>query len=270
MPEDDSNDDLENNAAEVLADLDPAARLKALQAELLSDEEVLVSRTKARDALKSDVESLVKTVEDIKKASSTFGAGLAALNAERTKTADYDAQKSKMIDAALGTKRPQVVAKIDEVEARITKQKQAVDTAKATAVQTGKDADLAQTELDAKQRAYDSYKDIQKGLSDNIQKLNGFRTKIEKVDDPPQAASMFVYLRELETVLADTAIPTQEQFDQTLNARWKELDAAKSSARSKKLAWDAAKTKLIAEQAALAALEKSRVEDELKSTDEFN
>jgi DNA repair exonuclease SbcCD ATPase subunit len=260
----------DDNPAQPPADQNPEDRLKALQAELLKDEQELGARTKARDALKSDVDSLAKTVEEIKKASSAFGGGLAGLNEERNKMADYDATKAKMIDAALGDKKAQVVAKIDEVKGKIETQRQAVTTARTNATQTGTESEAAQTELEAKQGAYDSYKEIQKGLTDNIQKLNGFRSKIEKYDDPPEPASMFVYLQEMETVLTATKIPTQAEFDQTLNARWKELDAAKEQARNKKLAWEAAKAKLTAEQATLAAMEKSRVDDELKATDEFN
>jgi hypothetical protein len=256
-------------------------RLKELQAELLNKEKDLVDsiekrdsevsdKKNQRDALKVAVESQTVLVDEIKKSSTAFGKGLEALQAASKDLTDYHDKKATMIDAALGTTKPNVEAAIVQVESAIETQGKAVEKAAAEAATAGQGADAAQKELEKKLEAFNTYKQLQSDLAGKVQRMKEFRAKVEENDDPPRAASMYVYIRELKAVLDVTRVPSQADFDKELNRLWKALDVEKENYRNKKLAWEAAKRKLAAEQATLVALGKTQIDDKLKATSKFN
>lgn len=248
---------------------DPVEKLKKLQAQLQSNDQQLGALTKERDALKTDVESLTKSVEEINKAEAAYVRALTGLNDDKNKLKDYHAKLAMMLDGVLGPKKANVAEKIKQVEKKITDKINNVETAKGNFDKTAKGALDAQADLDAKQQAYDSYKNLQKELGDKIQKMQTFKTIIDKFDDA-KPASMYVFLQELKVVLDTAEVPDQVAFETELNKRWRQLDEAKESTREKKLAAEAAKGVWASEQANLAGLVKSRVDDLLKATEEFN
>jgi len=250
-------------------DQTPAQRLAALQAELQSDENQLSTLTKARDALKSDVDSLTKTVDEINKAKAAYEKTLTGLNDDKKKLQDYQAKLAPMLDGVLGQKKPLVDTEIKKVQDAIELKRTDVKNAGTNAVKAAKEALDAQTDLETRQEDYDGYKNLQKELGDKIQKMQSLKAIIDKFDDA-KPASMYVYLRDLKTVLDKTDVPDQATFEKELNNRWKQLDAAKEIVREKKLAAEAAKGKWANEQTNLGALDKSRVDDLLKATDQFN
>ncbi|HVQ35984.1 MAG TPA: hypothetical protein VMS31_00530 [Pyrinomonadaceae bacterium] len=284
MPEDDQdeNPNPEQPPAEPSADPSAEERLKELQTQLQKKEKELADSIEAReadvsnkkserDALKSAVESQTVLVDEIKKSSAGFGKGLEGLQQAEKDLADYLKKKDLMIDGVLGPeKKKKVSDKIKEIQDAITAQKTAVKEAEGEAETARTVAETAQTAVKSKQDNFNRYKQLASELAGNIQKMKGYRAKVEENDDPPRAASMFVYARELDTVLKVTKVATQAEFDQKLNQLWKELDTAKGNERDKKQLWEAAKRKLAAAQASLAALEKNEIDDKLKATNEFN
>lgn len=260
---------------------DAELRLKELQDDLQKKEKDLADSTAARDAelaqkknlrdaLKSAVTAQTLLVDEIEKSSVAFAKGLDGLQKDVTDITDYREKKAGMIDAVLGTKKEKVVAKIKEVDDKIKAQQDTVNKKSGEADAARASADTAQKQMDAKQDDFNRYKQLASELAGNIQKMKGFRSKIEENDDPPRAASMYVYINELKKVLDVTTVPSQADFDKKLNEYWKALDDAKKDYRDKKLAWETAKTTLAAEQVTLAALQKSEIDDKLKATNEFN
>jgi hypothetical protein len=256
-------------------------RLKELQDELQKQEKDLADSTAARDAelgqkkslrdaLKSAVDAQTLLVDEIKKSSLAFGKGLDGLQKDVTDITDYRTKKAEMIDAVLGKKKEQVVAKINEVENKVKAQQDTVNKKSGEAETARKAAEVAQQQMGAKQDDFNRYKQLASELAGNIQKMKGSRSKIEENDDPPRAASMYVYINELKKVLDVTKVPSQDDFDKKLNDYWKALDDAKKDYRDKKLAWEAAKSALAGEQTTLVALQKSEIDDKLKATNEFN
>lgn len=287
MPEDDQLEQPDNNADEQPEAGPPAdssaaeARLKELQTQFQNKEKELADSIEARDAevstkknqleaLKGAVDQQTVLVDEIKKSSTAFGKGLEALQQAAKDLTEYREQKAKMIDAALGETKPAVKAAIVEVETKIGTQRQNVEKAAKDAATAGQEADTTQKELEKKQEAFNTYKQLQSELAGNVQRMKEFRSKVEENDDPPRPASMYVYIRELKTVLDVTKVPSQVDFDKKLNEFWKALDTAKENDRNKKLAWEAAKKKLAAEQATLVGLVNSQIADKLKATSEFN
>ncbi len=247
----------------------PAQRLEQLQAQLKIDDDKVGALTKERDALKADVDSLAKTVDEINKAKAAYEKAFASLNEDKNKLEVYQAKVAAGLDGTLGANKPKVVAAIEAVKQKITDKEGDIKTAKTNADTAAKEAADAQAILDTRQQAYDDYKNLQKKLGDNIQKMQAFQTTIGKFDDA-KPASMYVFLQELKAVLDVTKVPDQATFEAELSKRWKQLDDAKEVARAKKLAAEAAKAKLTSEEAALASLVKSRVDDLLKATEQFN
>ena len=256
-------------------------RLKELQDELQKEEKDLADSTAARDvelgqkkslrdALKSAVEAQTLLVDEIKKATVAFAKGFDGLQKDVTDITDYRTKKAGMIDAVLGPNKEKVAGKITEVEKKIEGQQKIVNTKSGEAETAGNAADAAQKQMGAKQDDFNRYKQLASELAGNIQKMKGFRSKIEENDDPPRAASMYVYINELKKVLDVTKVPSQTDFEKNLNEHWKALDEAKKDYRDKKLAWEVARKALAAEQATLAALQKSEIDDKLKATSEFN
>ena len=248
----------------------PEDRLKFLQAELARREEQIDKETKEKAALKADVDALTKTVDELNKAKVAFAQAAPGLRQDVGALDTYYKTKEQMVEAALGEKRKDVDNKIIEVENKIKDAKAKVARLEAAA-KTACDLDTqAQKTLDAKQQAYDRQKTLQKSLGDNIKTLNSFRKQIEEFDDKTKPASMYVILRELNKVRTTSTVPEQATFDADLEKAFNELDAAKEDARQKKLACEAAQAEVVKAQAALAALEKSRVEDILKATEPLN
>lgn len=249
----------------------PAERLKKLQGDLKDDEDKLSTLTKERDALKSDVDALAKTVGEIETAKTNFGKGFPNLDEEKKRLDKYQGDMNTAAKSLLGPeKEAKVVAKIGEVEKKITDQEIAVSAAQTQVNTTGDAARAAQDDLDKKQKDYDDYKTLEKDIGSNLQKLNDFKKKVDQLNDVPKAAGMYVYLREMRRILDQTDVPTPEQFKAKLESRWTLLDAAKEKARTTKLAADAAKTQLASAEATVAALKKSRLDDLITATDEFN
>lgn len=249
----------------------PPERLKKLQGDLKDDEDKLSTLTKQRDALKSDVDALTKTVAEIDTAKTNFGKGFPGLDEEQKRLDKYQVDMNKATDSLLGAeKKAKVVEKIKDVEKKIADQQTAVGTAQTAVNTTGDEARAAQADLDKKQKDYDDYKTLEKDIGNNLQKVNDFKKKVDQLNDIPKAASMYVYLREMRNILDQTNVPKAEDFEKVLIQRWTLLDAAKEKARTTKLAADAAKTQLAAAEATLAALKKSRVDDLIAATDEFN
>ncbi len=260
-----------NPPANPTVDQSPADRLKALRDQLRSQDDELGSKTKARDALKADVESLAKTVDEIEKAGAAYAKSLDALKEDRKKIDDYQKTKTQMIDGVLGEeKKKSINDKITEVKQNITKEADDVKKADDDAKTAASESQSAQKALADKQSEYDRFKSIQQDLADKIQKCKDFRTKIEQFDDQNKPASMYVYLEEMKSVLAGTTVLTLEEFKTQLNARWQELDDAKEDSRNKKLDSQAATEKLSREQGQLEAAEKYRVADILTKVDPFN
>jgi hypothetical protein len=199
-----------------------------------------------------------------------FAKGFDGLQKDVTDITDYRTKKAGMIDAVLGPNKEKVAGKITEVEKKIEGQQKIVNTKSGEAETAGNAADAAQKQMGAKQDDFNRYKQLASELAGNIQKMKGFRSKIEENDDPPRAASMYVYINELKKVLDVTRVPSQTDFEKNLNDYWKALDEAKKDYRDKKLAWEVARKALAAEQATLAALQKSEIDDKLKATSEFN
>jgi len=247
----------------------PAERLKALKGELQKEEDQLSELTRSRDARKNDVDTLTKIVDEIDKSKTAYEKSLKDLNDEKQKLDTYEKKLAPMLDGVLGAKKADVDAAIEGVRERIKGKRTEVETAKSTADQAAKDAQAAQSDLDTKQLDYDGYKNLQKSLGEKIKKMQGFKSTIDKYDDA-KPASMYVYLRELQSELNDTVIPSNTQFETELNTRWKKLDQSRETVRDKKWVAESANGKLATEQANLAALEKSRVDDLLKATDAFN
>jgi chromosome segregation ATPase len=248
----------------------PPERLKKLQADLKDDEDKLSTLTKQRDALKSDVDALAKTVGEIETAKTNYGKGFPKLEEEKQRLDKYQGDMNTATESLLGPKKDKVVEKIKDVEKKITDQEKAVADAQTAVKTTGDKARAAQDDLDQKQKDYDDYKTLEKDIGNNLQTVNDFKKKVDQLNDVPKAASMYVYLREMKRILDKTSVPNAEDFEKELNRRWSLLDAAKETARTTKLAFDAAKTQLATAEATLAALKKSRVDDLIAATDEFN
>ena len=257
--------------AEEAADQSPADRLKELQEDLKEDEEELAKLTKKRDALKADVESLGKTVSELEKLVAAYAKARPQLSKDRDTLNKYQSDMRAAAESVLGPERKQkVIDKIKDVEDKIAAQRKKVEDARKNVNDTGKAASEAQADLDSKQKAYDDFKNLEKELGDNLKKLNTFKTKIDTLNDVPKAASMYVLLREMSTVLGNTNVLGEKEFEEELTKRWTALEAAKEKARTARLAFENAKIQLAAEESALAALEKSRVDDLIAATDEFN
>jgi myosin heavy subunit len=263
-------DNTSPTAETVEAPQTPAERLKKLQGDLKDDEENLSTLTKERDALKADVDSLTKTVGEIETAKTNFGKGFPQLDEDKNRLNKYQVDMSAATGGLLGPKKEKVVAKIAEVEKKISDQRTAVGKARDLVGTTGETARAAQEDLDQKQKDYDDYKNIEKTIGANLKIVSDFKAKVDKLNDVPKAASMYVYLSEMKKVLDATKVPNVTEFENELNRRWTLLDAAKEKGRTTKLAADAAKTQLTAAETALATFEKSRIDDLIAATDEFN
>jgi chromosome segregation ATPase len=248
----------------------PAERLKELQDILKNDEEDLAKLTKERDALKTDVDSLAKSVGEIDKAKTGLAKALPQLAEEREKLNKYKADMLAAAEVLLGPSKAAVDAKIIEIEKRISDAKTNVTNARERVRTTTEAARLAQEDLDKKQKSYDEQKNLEKDLGDKLKNINDFKTRIDKLNDVPKAASMYVLLREMNAILTVAHVPTKEEFEAELDARWTALEKAKESARTKILDAQSAKAELASAETALAALEKSRIDDLIAGTDEFN
>lgn len=267
MPENQPNNP-SANAADESATQSPAAIVKELQEELKKNEEELAKQTKARDAFKSDVDALTKTIADIEKAKTDAGKSLPQIIEDRETLDKYRKDMVDAADAVLKERVPLVNAKIVEVEKMISDQADKLPAARKRVRDTEDTARTAQEDLDKKQKRYEDLKNLYK---DQFKQLNDLKTRIDKLNDVPKAATMYVLLREMNTVLDVTTIPaTEEEFETKLTDRWKELQKAKETARKAKLDFEDAKTQLASDETRLAALQKSRVDDLIAATDEFN
>lgn len=257
--------------AEEAAGQSPADRLKQLQQRLKDDEETLGKLTKGRDALKSDVDSLAKTVSEIEKLIAAYAKARPQLTEDRDILNKYQGDMTSAAEALLGPeKKKKVTDAIKLVDDKIAAQRTTVDNARKLVDTTGDAASKAQTEVATKQNDYDGFKNLEKDLGDNLKKLNDFKTKIDELNNVPKAASMYVLLREMSGILSNTTVLTPAQFDDQVTKRWTALESAKAVAREAKLAFDNAKSQLAADETTLAALQKSRVDDLIAGTDEFN
>ena len=256
--------------AEESADQSPADRLKELQERLKQQEEQFAERAKERDELKADVDSLAKGVGEIDKAKTAYAKALPQLKEEREKLDKYKSDTLTGTECQLGPKKEKIDAKILEVEKKIADKKAEVAETRKLVVKTADDARVAQEDLDKKQKDYDDFKGLEKTIGDNLKKLNDFKSKIDKISTVPKAASMYVLLREMSLILNVTKVPTEKEFEEELGNRLTALEEAKETVVTKKQAAEEAKAKLTAQETDLAALEKSRVDDLLAATDEFN
>jgi chromosome segregation ATPase len=256
--------------AEAGGDQSPADRLKELQERLKTQEGELATRSKERDALKADVDSLAKGVGEIDNAKAGYAKNFPQLRDERQKLDKYKDDTLKGTEVLLGPKKEKVDGKIREVEKKITDLKTDVAKTRELVTKTAEESKAAQADLEKKQKEYDGFKNLEKDIGDKLKKLNDFKTKIDKLNDVPKAASMYVLLREMSLILAVTNVPTEKEFEDGLNTRLTALEEAKETVDTKKQAAEDAKAQLTTQEAALAALEKSRVDDLIAATEEFN
>jgi chromosome segregation ATPase len=248
----------------------PADKVKELQDTLKQKEDELAKLTKARDAFKTDVDSLAKNPAEIDKAKADAAKNLPQIIEDREQLIKYKADTLKGTVALLG---PEKQAKVDEtikqVDQKISDQRSKLPGDRKAVRDTEDAARAAQEDLDKKQKSYDNFKGLEK---DNFKLLGDLKKSIDTLNDVPKPASMYVLLREMNSALTVVAgIPgTDDEFETELVKRWNALEQAKETARTAKLNYENAKTQLASDESTLAALEKSRVDDLLAATDEFN
>jgi len=249
----------------------PEQLLERLKKELEQKDSSVGSLTKQRDNLKAQVETLSRTVEDIRKAASGYGQARPGLDEARAKLfAHYEAEVVG-VEANLGTKAEKVREAVGKVDADIKKQKETVvpEAEKRAATAAG-EADAAKAKAEQEQKEYDALKNLHKTLGDNIKKLKDLEDKAEAFDRQTKPASEYVILLEQKTVFGQTRVPTPEEYAKQLNEAGQELDAARVAERDKKQAAEAAAADLKKEQAALKALEDKRVADILTAVENLN
>lgn len=260
----------------------PEQLLERLKRELAQHESNIGSLTKERDNLKGNVETLSKTVDEIKKAAAAYGPMRPDLDAAARKLFTHYEAEVKGVEANLGAKKQKVLDSIGTVDAAIKQQKeQVVPEAEKRASKAAREADEAKAAAEQAQKKYDAVKALPKTLGDNVKKLKDLEDKAEAFDRQTKSASEYVALLEQKKVFGETLVPTTdpndeehlptpEQYAKMLSDAARELDAARVVERDKKQAADAAAADLKREQAALKALEDNRVADILKAAEPLN
>jgi hypothetical protein len=249
----------------------PAEKVKELQDTLKQKEDDLAKRSKERDAFKTDVDSLAKNPAEIDKAKADAAKNLPQILEDREQLTKYKNDTLTATEAVLKEKKvlAQVQAKIKIVEQKITDQQNKLPGDRKLVRDTEDAARTAQEDLDEKQKRYDNFKGLEK---DNFKLLGDLKKSIDTLNDVPKPASMYVLLSEMNSALTVVAnIPgTDDEFETELVKRWNALEQAKGTSRTAKLAYENAKTQLATDESTLAALKKSRVDDLIAATDEFN
>lgn len=248
----------------------PEQKLEELKKLLEESDKQLGKLSKQRDALKADVETLSKSVGEIKKTSADFGQGEAGLKATREEFEKYAQTKKHMLDAELGEKTKQIAEIIANVDKWIETKKGEVAALREKAAKAESNQEAAEESLEQKQKSYDDLKNIRKRLSENIQKLKDFKTRIEKFDEETKPASMYALLLELKKVLDNTKIPSQAEYEQQLNAASEALEAAKAEVTNTKAAARTSLEELAKGEESFKVSEKNRLETILKEVDKLN
>lgn len=268
-----SEETMPDNTPSTAADSDtktPAQVVQELQADLKAQDKNVSERTKERDALKTDVDALAKNPAEIDKAKADAAKSLPQIIKDREEFTKGRDDTLKGTEAILGpTKTELVKAKIKAVKDKIDEQKKTVEEARKNVSKTEVTAREAQDKLDKAQKSYDDLKGFEK---DSFKLLGDLKSKIDKLNDVGKPATIYVLLAEMnEPLKAVNAIPeTADKFEAELINRWNALVKAKKESRDAKLAFEIAKTDLATAESTLAALEKSRVDDMIAATEEFN
>jgi len=260
----------------------PEQVLEGLKLKLAEHESSIGSLTKERDNLKGNVETLSKTVDEIKKSAAAYGPIRPDLDAAARKLFTHYEAEVKGVEANLGVKKLKVLEAVGTVEAAIRKQKdEVVPAAEERASKAAREADEARAKAERAQKKYDAVKALPKTLGDNVKKLKDLEDKAEAFDRQTKSASEYVVLLEQKKLFAETLVhtpevgdeehlPTPEQYAKMLSDAARELDAARVDERNKRQAADAAAAELKKEQAALKALDDNRVADTLKAVEPLN
>src|SRR5262249_37591120 len=85
--------------------IDPSERLRQLKLELTQQEAKLSHIGKQRDELKTDIDDLEKTVNEVKQTLTDYGNGWKQLETTLQGLQYFFDQKNKMVTAAIGDKR---------------------------------------------------------------------------------------------------------------------------------------------------------------------
>jgi chromosome segregation ATPase len=223
----------ELQSGENVEPLDPSERLKQLQTELSQHNSRIEHLSKQRDVLQTDINGLSTTVEQVKTTVTNYGTELRDLHNRLQALEYFYHQKSKMVLAAIGERKPLIddlIRGYDDELARMQDHLRELDEKQNAALAESTHAANVQ---DERQKEYDAATNFQQDVTNKLTEMEALRAEITKADDTTDAASMYFLTLEFHSQMRETKIVSQHEVSLELRQKLSELEAAKERARAK-------------------------------------
>jgi hypothetical protein len=249
---------------------DPDQQLEELKAQRAQVQAEIAKDTTRLKALDEDIQAFTDVTAIIEQILKAYDQALPDLITRQKEAKGYSDTKMRMILCAVEDVKEAIDEKIAKYDLSIKRKEQRVQQLEQKKVAAGHESAEADVSLTTKQERFNYWKDYQTNLDNNLKETSDLKLQIENEDSQSHTASMYFLARELGAVLEYTKIINHEQLSQNLKEAWNELNEAKTYARDKKAAWDAAIAAFDAAQTELADARKTRRQRLLAAVNEFN
>jgi hypothetical protein len=249
--------------------LTPEARLAALRSDFENSQKQVDTDTKARDALKAEIDALSPVVDDAKKILADYTSAYPGLDGDEQAIGAYDQLKLGIVKSKLSQPRMDQIDRVlvQAYDGKLGDQKKKVDGLKTGATNAKRDSNAARSDYGAALDAYNAFKGILKSLKDKSAAAKKLMTDIDAYEVKKNYDAMYVELTGcLEPQANDLhdSLDTVDQFRKNLYQAVIKLDDAWHVAQTKKDLFDAASASFAAEQTRLDAALANRTAELLK------
>ena len=232
-PQRPGQEELTAQSSENVEPLDPSERLKQLQAELNQHNSRIDHLSKQRDVLQTDISGLSTTVEQVKTTVTNYGTGLKDLHNRLQALEYFYHQKSKMVLAAIGDRKPLIDDLIRGYDDEIIQMEEHLRELGEKQNAAQKESTQAANAQDDRQKDYDKATNYQQDVTNKLTEMEALRAEITQADDTTDVATMYFLVLEFHSRMRETKIVSQHEVSLELRQKLGELEVAKERARAK-------------------------------------
>ena len=244
-------DDSLQQSGQTVEPLDPNERLQQLQAELNLHNSRIDHLSKQRDLLETDINGLSTTVQQVKTTVTHYGAGLKDLHNRLQALEYFYHQKSKMVLAAIGERKPLIDDLVREYDEELVRMQDHLRELEGRQSAAQEESNQAAARQDARQSEYDNANTYQQSVTGKLAEMESLRANITQADEVNDVATMYFLVLEFHNRMRDTRILSQHDLSMDLRQKLGELEAAKEQARSRSAALSTVQAEYTAFETAL-------------------
>ncbi len=235
----------------------PENELNDLRYELQTSEAKLSEETKKRDELKSEITVLEKLVNEAKQVSNAYGQTLQNIKTEKEAIESYSQTMTPIIEAAIGDKKKAVDDTVAKFNDDLNKMGKEIEDLRKKVEGVNTQLEDVKKNHEQKQNDYNSLKTSQVAIQERMKELKSLKNSIEK-EEGKKIGNKYFLISELNNLLKNTEIKSQEELKSKLYEASNDLDSAKAALKEKEDQVKTTKNEFEGKQNELESLKKNR------------